>query len=118
MTEEVEQAVKNRLLVLFYQLGLEDAEILRVLHKEGHPSISKKVLARLRFSMGLKGRIRGTIAQEEAVIAARVAIEEQLKEGIIDGYGKRMIQLHLSREECSSLEIGSPNSMRISTLRR
>lgn len=97
MSEEIKERLKNRILVLFFQLGLEDNEILRVLHREGHTSMTKKTLARLRFSLGLKRRLRDPAAQDEAVVAARAAIEEQLKEGVIDGYGKRMLQMHFKQ---------------------
>ncbi|KAI8940778.1 hypothetical protein NX059_002044 [Plenodomus lindquistii] len=93
MSEELKQQLKNRVFFLFYSLGLEDSEIRRLLEKEGTP-ISREALARLRYEMGLKRSIRNEEVRQAAVVTAREAIEEQLLEGIIDGYGKRMLQLH------------------------
>jgi len=97
MSEEVEAQLKNRIVVLFFQCGFEDGEILQMLHNEGHTHISRSILVRLRFSMGLKRRIRDPAEKEAAIVAARAAIEEHLKEGIIDGYGKRLLQVHFKQ---------------------
>ena len=93
MSEELKQHLKNRVLYLFFALGLEDDEMLRLLKHEGTP-VSRMTLVRLRFSMNMKRRIRDEIDREAHAEVAREAVQEHLLEGIIDGYGKRMLQLH------------------------
>lgn len=60
----------DRVLILFYDTGLEDEEMLTVLQAEfqGKLDITKDILIRLRFRLGLRKRIgRGKEAREEAV---------------------------------------------------
>ncbi|KAH8728334.1 hypothetical protein GQ44DRAFT_45782 [Phaeosphaeriaceae sp. PMI808] len=57
ITPDVEQQLKNRIIIL-YQMNLDDNEIVRMLKSEGHNTATKATVVRLRFSLGLKRRIR------------------------------------------------------------
>ncbi|KAL5366644.1 hypothetical protein BJX96DRAFT_170107 [Aspergillus floccosus] len=52
-----------RIRVLFFQVGLEDKELLSVLQKEGF-SIFSRTLRRLRTQLGLFRRVRDPLAQQ------------------------------------------------------
>jgi hypothetical protein len=54
----VAERLKKRIQVLSFDVGLEDSEILQVLRREGD-EISKYILIRLRFELGLRKRVRG-----------------------------------------------------------
>ncbi|KAF1936682.1 hypothetical protein EJ02DRAFT_479412 [Clathrospora elynae] len=93
ITSDVEQQLKNRIIVLFYQLNLDDSEILRMLHAEGYTNISPATIVRLRFTLGLKHKDEQDIAD----ILAYGLVEEEMKKGIIDGYGRQMLQVHFKQ---------------------
>src|SRR5579871_6768919 len=64
MPSHVADEVKARIQVLFFQVGLEDHDMLTVLRDEGF-KIGKYTLVRLRFELGLKRRVRGVEAIQE-----------------------------------------------------
>lgn len=65
MPVEVEEAVKAKIQFLFFEYGLKDDEILRILQKDGY-SIGKWTLSRLRLELGLRRRAHTAEMQAEA----------------------------------------------------
>ena len=61
----VSDELKKRIQVLFFEVGLDDKEILRVLQEEGF-QIGKWALIRLRFELNLKRSIRTEEQQAQA----------------------------------------------------
>jgi len=51
--------------VLFFEVGLEDRDILEVIRGEGH-KLGKYTFVRLRLELGLQRRIYGRAAQDQA----------------------------------------------------
>lgn len=90
---EVTDAAKKRIQVLFFEVGLEDAEMLTVLKNEGF-NIGKYTLVRLRFELGLRRRVRGVEQCQEADQLIRRLLTEELPHGVIDGYGRRYLYTH------------------------
>lgn len=89
----VEEAAKKRIQILFFEIGLEDKDILAVLQAEGF-NIGKYVLVRLRFELGLRRRIRGVEEQQKADELVRRLVAEELEKGVIDGYGRGYLHTH------------------------
>ena len=87
---DVTDIIKNRIQVLFFQISLNDEEILTVLKKEGH-TIGKTTLVRLRFELSLRRRIHGVEQMREAEERIRRLVKEELKKGQIEGYGRRYL---------------------------
>jgi hypothetical protein len=94
--EEVEDFIKLRVQWFFFEYNLEDSEILECLKKDGI-YIGKWTLVRLRFELGLKRRIRGAEAKAAADLLVRGILEEELKKGVVDGYGRQYLQVHLKQ---------------------
>lgn len=93
MPSHIADEVKARIQVLFFQVGLEDHDMLTVLRDEGF-KIGKYTLIRLRFELGLKRRVRGVEAIQEADRLVRRLVTEELQKGVIDGYGRRYLATH------------------------
>ena len=89
----VADAAKKRIQVLFFDVGLEDHDMLTVLHKEGF-NIGKYTLVRLRFELGLRRRVRGVQQCQEADQLIRGLVAQELEKGVIDGYGRRYLHTH------------------------
>lgn len=90
---QVEEVVKNRIRVLFFEVGLEDTEMLLILQGEGF-KITKYTLVRLRFELGLRRRVRGIEQCQEADRLVQRLVAEELEKGVIDGYGRRYLYTH------------------------
>jgi hypothetical protein len=90
---QVEDAAKRRIQILFFEVGLEDSDILTILHKEGF-QIGRYTLVRLRFELGLRRRVRGVEQCQEADQLVRRLVAEELEKGVIDGYGRRYLYTH------------------------
>lgn len=89
----VEERLKKRIQVLFFDVGLEDHEILQVLKREGD-QIGKYTLVRLRFELGLRRRVRGVEQCQAADALVQRLVEEELGKGVIDGYGRGYLHTH------------------------
>jgi hypothetical protein len=83
----------ERIQVLFFDVSLEDTEILQVLKREGD-EISKHTLVRLRFELGLRRRVRGEEQCQAADALVQRLVEEELGKGVIDGYGRGYLYTH------------------------
>ncbi|KAL4889310.1 hypothetical protein BDV59DRAFT_195730 [Aspergillus ambiguus] len=83
-----------RIRVLFFQVGLEDREILQVLEKEGY-SISSRTLRRLRINLGLYRRTKDPITQQLQREEILDVLVQEAEKGIIQGYGKEMLHRYI-----------------------
>jgi hypothetical protein len=83
----ISDELKKRIQVLFFEVGLDDNEMLQVLEQEGF-QLGKYALVRLRFELNLRRRIRSPEQQREADIIVRRLVAQELEKGVIDGYGR------------------------------
>lgn len=96
LTEDVKVYIRNRVVFIFFSIGLEDSDMLCLLAREG-TLITHHTLVRVRFLINLKRRIRNKIERAATAETARGLIKEQLLEGIINRYGKKMLQMHFKQ---------------------
>ena len=82
----------NWIKILFFQLGLEDKELLQVLQDEGF-DVTNRTLKRLRTQLGLRCRTKPIEAEQQADEIVQ-AIEKELEKGTIEGYGKELLHRH------------------------
>jgi hypothetical protein len=97
MPTEVKEEIKNRIQVLFFEVGLEDKDLLSALQNEGY-NIGKYTLVRLRFELGLRRRIRGVEQQQHANELIQRLVTQELQKGVIDGYGRGYLYTHFRQQ--------------------
>ena len=85
-----------RIQVLFHQVGLEEEEMMHVLHLDGYV-INRRTLRRLRKQLGLSRRADPALAQKQADSVLK-SLKEEFGKGIIEGYGRRMLHRHFRTE--------------------
>jgi hypothetical protein len=90
---EVQEDLKRRIKILYFQVGLDDKDMLIELKRQGF-HIGPYTLVRLRFQLGLRRRIRDPTEQKEAESVVQALIKEGLQSGAIDGYGKQYLYIH------------------------
>ena len=83
-----------RIRVLFFQVGLEDKELLSVLQKDGF-CISSRTLERLRTQLGLFRRVRDPLAQQLQREEMLKVLVREAERGVIQGYGKELLHRHI-----------------------
>lgn len=82
----------NRIKKLFFENGLSDKEIIYVLHREGI-QITPHNLTSTRLRLGLRRRLkREDIENTEA--AVKEAVQKDLNNGRIEGYGRGHLYTH------------------------
>jgi hypothetical protein len=84
--------LRDRIRALFFEQGLEDKEMLRVLQDEGFP-ISLGSLGRLRRTLNLRRRENPAQADQRNPDLKEL-IKEELAKGTIVGYGKELLYRH------------------------
>lgn len=92
----------NRVRVLFFDSGLNDEEMLICLQHEfqGQLEITKDILIRLRWRLGLKRSIQSKEARIEADKEAIKLVREELaNKRIINGYGKVYLYTHFRQQQ-------------------
>jgi hypothetical protein len=94
---EASDELKRRIQVLFFEVGLDDTDMLRVLLDEGF-SIGKNGLIRLRFELNLRRSLRIAEQRTEADQVVRRLVEEELQKGVIDGYGRMYLYTHFRQQ--------------------
>lgn len=92
MTEASDE-LRLRIQVLFFEVGLSDEDMLRVLQQESF-SVGKTGLVRLRFELNLRQSLRTEEQRTQAEQVVRRLVEEELKKGVIDGYGRTFLFTH------------------------
>src|SRR5690242_6351467 len=84
LSYEQEQQMIPIIKTLFFELGLNDKEMLIDLQRQGL-YITQYALVRLRFKLGLRRRIRDPEQRREAEERVRALIEDGLQTGAIEG---------------------------------
>lgn len=87
------QVLHARIKVLFYQIGLEESELLEVLQQDGF-DISARTLLYLRHKLGLYRRIKNPIAAQAQVESVLEQLRTELDHGQIEGYGKTLLHTY------------------------
>ena len=93
---QVESRLRGFMPVLFYQVGLEEKEMIHVLHENGY-AITPRTLKRLRQRLGLFRRTNPAVAQQQAESVLKT-LKEEFDRGTIQGYGKEMLHQHFRSE--------------------
>ena len=83
-----------RIRVLFFQVGLEDKELLSVLQRDGF-CISSRTLERLHTQLGLFRRVRDPLAQQLQREEMLEVLVREAERGVIQGYGKELLHRHI-----------------------
>jgi hypothetical protein len=93
----VSDELKKRIQVLFFEIGLNDKEMLKVLQAEGF-QIGQWALIRLRYELDLKRSIRTEEQRAQADEVIRRLISDELEKGVIDGYRCRYLYTHFRQQ--------------------
>jgi len=82
--------------VAMYFIGnLTDDEIVFALQQQGW-RVHKQTVARIRISQGIRRRF-SAFQRQVAVETLWKIIEQELDNGSIEGYGRRLLQVHFKR---------------------
>jgi len=93
----VSDELKQRIQYLFFEISLDDKEMLKVLQSEGF-QLNKWALIRLRFELNLKRSVRTEADLRESNERIHQMISDELQKGVIDGYGYRYLYTHLRQK--------------------
>jgi len=95
---EMTDELCNRVRVLFYEVGLEDRDMLYVLKREGY-NITKWNLIQLRFRLDLRRRV-GSSEEEQAHADTVIhqLISDEVQKGQIEGYGRGLLYTHFRQQ--------------------
>jgi len=91
-----ESSLQHRVQELFYEMGLEDSDLLEVLQSEGF-QINSRTLRRVRMELGL---VRRTDDPDQQKIQDQIALEglvQEVNAGTIEGYGRELLHRHMRR---------------------
>ncbi|RHZ45468.1 Clr5 domain-containing protein [Aspergillus thermomutatus] len=83
-----------RIRELFFQGGLEDKEILRVLDDDGF-SITPRTLRRIRDQLGLTRCLRDPVEQQIQEEQMRQTLVHEAEQGRIQSFGKEILYRHM-----------------------
>lgn len=100
-TASSDQVLHARIQVLFYQVGLEEQDLLYVLQQEGF-DIKARTLQYIRLKLGLYRRKRDSATAQAQVEAVLSKLQDELAAGQIEGYGSRLHQHFRSKGYCIS----------------
>ena len=95
-TAQGDPVIKERIKELFFQIGLEDTELLKVLQSEGF-KINARTLQRVRTELGLVQRTDNPDKQHVQQEQALKGLLKEIEAGTIEGYGKEMLHRHMRR---------------------
>jgi len=89
--------LRVRIADLFYNVGLQDGDMLQVLKADGY-KIEKRRLARIRKVMGLRRTISAMdiMALEEDQHKLEAIIKQELDNGVIESNGRNHLSCHFS----------------------
>ena len=91
--------LENHIQLLFFENGLEDKDMLKVLQAEGF-DIAMKTLKRHRLKLGIVRRPTD-LTPETKEAADRIIqklLEAEMKKKVIDGYGRRLLYQHMRQQ--------------------
>ncbi|KAL4965070.1 uncharacterized protein BDV14DRAFT_189871 [Aspergillus stella-maris] len=92
-TASNDTALHSRIKVLMYQVGLNEAEILRILQLEGF-DIQARTLKYIRQRLGLVHWTANPIINQAKVEKVMNTLRTELSTGQIEEYGRRMLHTH------------------------
>jgi hypothetical protein len=93
----VSDDLKRRIAALFFEVGLDDQEMLIALKDEGY-QLGKYALVRLRFELNLRRSLRTEEQRRQADTTIRQLIAEEMEKGVIDGYGCKYLYTHFRQQ--------------------
>ncbi|KAE8369889.1 hypothetical protein BDV27DRAFT_140805 [Aspergillus caelatus] len=93
-TVSINTDVQARIKVLFFQVGLEDKDILYVLHQEG-VTLAPCTLRRMRKSLGLVRRTDSPFERQRQTEAILQALIEESEKGKIQGFGRGLLHQYI-----------------------
>jgi hypothetical protein len=96
-TAKSDRVLHARIKVLFFQVGLEEKDLLRVLRLEGF-DIKPRTLKHVRHYLGLYRRTRNPLVLQQQVETIIEELEKQIKKGQIEGYGKELLHRHIRNQ--------------------
>jgi hypothetical protein len=96
-TAKSDRVLHARIKVLFFQVGLEEKDLLRVLRLEGF-DIKPRTLKHVRHYLGLYRRTRNPLVLQQQVETIIEELEKQIKKGQIEGYGKEFLHRHIRNQ--------------------
>jgi hypothetical protein len=95
-TASTNTVLHARIKVLFFQVGLEEKDLFRVLDHEGF-NITPRTLKYLRHRLGLFRRTINPIRAQQQVELVIEELQKELEKGQIEGYGKELLYRHFRR---------------------
>ena len=97
-TAKSDRVLHARIKVLFFfQVGLEEKYLLRVLRLEGF-HIEPRTLKYIRHHLGLYRRARNLLVLQQQIETIIEELEKQIKKGQIEGYGKEFLHRHIRNQ--------------------
>ncbi|KAL4732819.1 hypothetical protein BDV11DRAFT_210668 [Aspergillus similis] len=96
-TASTDTVLHSRIKVLMYQVGLNEAEILKILHLEGF-DIKARTLKYIRHSLGLVHWTTNPVINQAKVERVMDTLRTELSIGQIEGYGRRMLYTHFKSQ--------------------
>jgi hypothetical protein len=91
------EVLEARIRLLFYEVGLSEAEMFKVLRTEG-VKITQRNLGRYRRELGLRRRLTSREMIDEADRAAEDWIKLELEEGPVEGFGQEYLYSHFRQK--------------------
>jgi hypothetical protein len=89
-------SLQHRVQELFYDMGLEDSDLLEVLQSEGF-QINARTLRRVRMELGLFRRIDDPDQRKIRDQTALEGLVQEANAGTIEGYGRELLHRHMRR---------------------
>jgi hypothetical protein len=91
------EVLHARIKVLFFQVGLEEKDLLHVLRLEGF-NIKPRTLKHVRHHLGLFRRTTNPLLLQQQVETIIKELEKQIEKGQIEGYGKELLHRHIRNQ--------------------
>ena len=93
------EELENHIQLLFYEQGLEDRDMLKVLQVEGF-DIAMKTLKRHRLKLGILRRPTALTSETKRTADRIISmlLEAEMKKKVIDGYGRRLLYQHMRQQ--------------------
>jgi hypothetical protein len=95
-TASTDTNLHARIKILFFQVGLEEKDLLYALKQEGF-DLRPRTLKYIRHRLGLFRRTTNLSAAQQQVDSVIGKLEEELNKGQIDGYGRELLHRHFRR---------------------
>jgi hypothetical protein len=96
-TASNDTVLHSRIKVLMYQVGLNEAGILKILQLEGF-DIKARILKYIRHNLGLVHWTTNPVINEAKIERVMNTLCTELSTGQIEGYGRRMLYTHFKSQ--------------------